>query len=87
MNKEDLGLMTEFWMRETNNANDMIDAMIKSAQDHSYAIGWRRGAEDLKQIRNQRDELYNSLIAASNYIDSLGGISKSYRASAANAKQ
>lgn len=55
MNQQDLNAMTEFWHRETNHLNDSIDSAFKSAQDDAYARGYRRGREDLIDIRKQRD--------------------------------
>jgi len=57
MNQQDLNALTEFWHRETNHLNDSIDSALKSAQDDAYARGYRRGREDLIDIRKQRDEL------------------------------
>ncbi len=64
MNQQDLNAMTEFWHRETNHLNDSIDSAFKSAQDDAYARGYRRGREDLIDIRKQRDELLAALTKA-----------------------
>lgn len=71
MHPEDLTAMTEFWMRETNNLNSLIDANFKSAQDHAYATGFRRGVGDLIEIRKQRDELLEALRICEGNISSL----------------
>lgn len=36
-------------------------------------------ADEAERIKQQRDELVNHLNAAANYIDTLGGVSQSYR--------
>lgn len=58
---EDLSALTEYWHRETNYINEKVDEAFKSAQDSAYARGYRRGREDLIEIRNQRDELLAAL--------------------------
>ena len=58
---EDLNALTEYWLRETNYINGKVDEAFKSAQDDAYARGYRRGREDLIEIRKQRDELLKAL--------------------------
>lgn len=62
MNQQDLNDLTEYWHRETNYLNVKIDEAMKSAQDDAYARGYRRGREDLIEIRKQRDELLAALV-------------------------
>lgn len=64
MHPEDLNALTEYCHRETNYINDKVDSAFKSAQDDAYARGYRRGREDLIEIRKQRDELLAVLIEA-----------------------
>ena len=52
---EDMNALTDYWHQETNYINDKVDSAFKSAQDDAYALGYRRGREDLIAIRAQRD--------------------------------
>jgi hypothetical protein len=67
MNQQDSNDLTTFWHRGTNRINDIIDDAFKSAQDDAYARGYRRGREDLIEIRKQRDELLDLLDEATSY--------------------
>ena len=43
MNQQDLNALTEAWQSDTNWLNEKIDEHFKSAQDHAYALGLKRG--------------------------------------------
>lgn len=43
MNQQDLNTLTEQWYSDTNRLNEKIDEFFKSAQDHAYSLGLKRG--------------------------------------------
>lgn len=43
MNQQDLNALTDAWQSDTNWLNEKIDKHFKSAQDHAYALGLKRG--------------------------------------------
>lgn len=47
MNKADENALTEYWHRETRYVNDKVDEAFKDAQDHAYALGLKRGKEEM----------------------------------------
>lgn len=47
MNKADTNELTEYWHRETRYVNDKVDDAFKDAQDHAYALGLKRGKEEM----------------------------------------
>jgi len=61
INQQDLNELTDYWHRTTTPLNDRIDEVVKSAQDDAYARGYRRGREDLIEIRQQRDRLLEAV--------------------------
>lgn len=46
MEKQDESALTEAWHSGTNWLNEKIDEHFKSAQDHAYALGLKRGRID-----------------------------------------
>jgi hypothetical protein len=47
MNKADTTELTRYWHHETNYLNIKIDDAFKEAQDHAYALGLKRGKEEM----------------------------------------
>jgi hypothetical protein len=43
MNKHDDAELTEVWQSDTNWLNGKIDESFKTAQNHAYALGLKRG--------------------------------------------
>ncbi len=68
MNAQDLEVLTERWHQHTNSLNGSIDDAFKSCQDHAYAVGYRRGREDLIELRAALGE---SLKLQSHYAELL----------------
>ncbi|MBK8745551.1 hypothetical protein [Propionivibrio sp.] len=50
MNKADTNELTEYWHRETRYVNDKVDEAFKDAQDHAYALGLKRGKEEVTDL-------------------------------------
>lgn len=50
MNKADTNELTEYWLRETRRVNDKVDEAFKEAQDHAYALGLKRGKEEVTDL-------------------------------------
>jgi len=50
MNKADTNELTEYWNRETRYVNDKVDEAFKDAQDHAYALGLKRGKEEVTDL-------------------------------------
>lgn len=55
--QDDLNRLTEEWVRSTNSIEEHIQDCMKHAQDSAYATGYRRGAEAIKETRQQLDSL------------------------------
>lgn len=50
MNQEDTNKLTEYWHQETGYLNDKVDNAFKSAQDHAYALGLKRGKAEVADL-------------------------------------
>ena len=50
MNKADTNELIEYWHRETRYVNDKVDEAFKDAQDHAYALGLKRGKEEVTDL-------------------------------------
>jgi len=62
MNNADTNELTEYWHRETRYVNDKVDDAFKDAQDHAYALGLKRGMEEVADLTKR-------LVAASDAKD------------------
>ena len=47
MSDRDNAELTEYWRRETMYVNVKIDDAFKNAQDHAYALGLKRGRQQV----------------------------------------
>ena len=50
MNKADTNELVGCWHRETRDVNDKADEAFKDAQDHAYALGLKRGKEEVTDL-------------------------------------
>lgn len=50
MNKMDSNELADYWHRETRYVNDKVDEALKGAQDHAYALGIKRGQEEVMDL-------------------------------------
>lgn len=67
-NANDLNELTVRWHSDTNSLNSAVDDTFKSAQDHAYTLGLRRGREDaaglIQGLRELHAKLNNEPLAA-----------------------
>jgi len=78
MNKADTNELADYWHRETRYVNDKVDDAFKNAQDHAYALGLKRGKEEVtdlaKRLVAARDaEDQREWVAILNALYKIGG--------------
>ena len=62
MNRNDLNELTEYFHSDTRYLHDRIDDALKGTQDHAYALGLKRGKQEMTELAQQ-------LMAAKNAND------------------
>lgn len=49
MNTKDNQILFEVWVSETNEAEGVIQDVVKRAQDHAYQLGLERGKQNINK--------------------------------------
>lgn len=82
MNQKDNELLCDAWMKQTNEAEGVIQDCIKRSQDHAYQLGLERGKQNINKtllvIEKTLKAIDADMIGTGTKLERMNGIEEAY---------
>lgn len=82
MNQKDNELLCDAWMKQTNEAEGVIQDCVKRSQDHAYQLGLERGKQNINKtllvIEQTIKAIDDQMAGNGNPIEQIEGIKAAY---------
>ena len=82
MNQRDNELLCDAWMKQTNEAEGVIQDCVKRSQDHAYQLGLERGKQNINKtllvIEQTLKAIDADMIGTGTKLERMNGIEEAY---------
>ena len=82
MNQKDNELLCDAWMKQTNEAEGVIQDCVKRSQDHAYQLGLERGKQNINKtllvIEKTLKAIDADMIGTGTKLERMNGIEEAY---------
>ena len=82
MNQKDNELLCDAWMKQTNEAEGVIQDCVKRVQDHAYQLGLERGKQNINKtllvIEKTLKAIDADMIGTGTKLERMNGIEEAY---------